>query len=220
MRYAFPALLITLALSCGCKRNAATSAPTIARAPTVAGPSTEDDLESLRADELKKFNRLESLGDSIPFKTPEGENWFKFSNGMMIQELNTGTAGSPPRLGQTVSVVYVGTLPGSNKEFDRNSRENPLKFRMGSKDLIHGFSLALSTMHLHGKRRVYLPPDLAYGAEGHPPIPPNQPLIFELELLDVSGAPLTFPDTDFPALPQAGPPAPTPASEPATQPAK
>jgi FKBP-type peptidyl-prolyl cis-trans isomerase len=115
-------------------------------------------------------------------------------------------------------VAYVGTFPGTNQVFDRRDAGNPLTFRMGGKDLIKGFSLGIATMHTGGKRRVLVPPELAYGAAGKPSgnIPGGQALIFEIELLSIKGEAITITLDDLPKFEPLGPPAPT--NEPATRP--
>jgi peptidylprolyl isomerase len=106
------------------------------------------------------------------------------ASGMKYVDLKIGD-GATPRMGQTVQVHYVGKL-ANGTEFE-NSHDNgaPATFAIGPR-LIPGWNEALQSMKVGGKRRIVLPPNLAYGAAGSPPkIPPNETLTFEIELLGV-----------------------------------
>lgn len=106
-------------------------------------------------------------------------------SGLKYTELKVGD-GASPRMGQTVKVNYTGWLQ-NGKEFDSSSKHGgPAEFALGP-GLIPGWNEALQTMKVGGKRRLVVPPNLAYGAPGRPPnIPPNSTLTFEIELLEVS----------------------------------
>ena len=211
----------------GCKREpvkawAGSSAPSVDRPVRAPGPTGQQVETEDRAKVLANMYDLPELGAGKAFTAPDGEDWARYDNGMMIHELRPSDDGLPPRLGQTVSVSYVGTFPETNKIFDQRDAAHPLTFRMGSKDLIEGFSLALQGMHPGGKRHVYLPADLAYGSRGSPQgnIPPGQALVFEIELLSVKGEAIEITKDDLPKFEPLGPPAPGtgPASAPATRP--
>lgn len=73
----------------------------------------------------------------------------------------------------------------------------PFAFVLGMTHLIPGFSEGFEGMHVGGKRRLLIPWQLAYGANGkpgpdaaHPGVPPKADLIFDIELLDVADAPM------------------------------
>jgi len=205
--------LATLALAAcllaGCKRNSPTGATTIQRTPRISGPTTQQLELAAQEDAMKELTHFDPLGDPTYIKTPDGEMWMKYTCGLMIQELRQPDGNLFPGFGQTVQVAYTGTFPVSNQVFDRSAPGKPLEFRVGSNSIIKGFSLAVSTMKFHQKRRVYLPPDLAYGSAGKPPsIPPNQPLIFEIELLSITGQSLDFDPFKIPKAEPAGPPSP------------
>jgi peptidylprolyl isomerase len=106
-------------------------------------------------------------------------------SGLKYTDLKVGD-GASPRMGQTVKVNYTGWLQ-NGKEFDSSSKHGgPAEFALGP-GLIPGWNEALQTMKVGGKRRLVVPPNLAYGAPGRPPnIPPNSTLTFEIELLEVS----------------------------------
>jgi len=105
------------------------------------------------------------------------------NTGLKIHDVTVGT-GETPKPGQTVVVHYIGWLE-NGKEFN-NSRKvgRPAEFNMSQ--LIKGWAEGLSTMKVGGKRRLWVPSELAYGKLGSPPnIPPNANLTFELELLGI-----------------------------------
>lgn len=78
----------------------------------------------------------------------------------------------------TLSAACGGGAPGSAAPY---SGPPP-----AYSEVIPGWDVGFSKMRVRGKRRLVIPAPLAYGAEGTPggPIPPNAPLVFEMELLD------------------------------------
>lgn len=111
-------------------------------------------------------------------------DWITTPSGLMYMDLVTGT-GPTPESGQTCYVHYTGWL-SDGTQFDSSVGRDPLNFVMGAHRVIAGFEEAVSTMSVGTKRKVMIPPDLAYGSAGSPPsIPPDATLTFEIELLDV-----------------------------------
>ena len=97
-----------------------------------------------------------------------------------IEEIVDGS-GEVAKSGNTVELKYRGTFPQGG-EFDKGT----FKFTIGSGQVIQGFDLGVTGMKVGGKRKLVIPSDLAYGESGSPPtIPPNAPLKFDVELLDV-----------------------------------
>lgn len=103
--------------------------------------------------------------------------------GLKIHDVTVGT-GATPQPGQTVVVHYIGWLE-NGKEFNNSHKlGRPAEFLMT--DLIKGWKEGLSTMKVGGKRKLWVPSELAYGKAGSAPnIPPNANLTFELELLGI-----------------------------------
>ena len=107
------------------------------------------------------------------------------SSGLTITDLTLGE-GAEAADGQTVVVHYRGTLE-NGKQFDASyDRVTPFSFPLGAGRVIKGWDEGVQGMKVGGKRKLVIPPDLAYGSRGAGGvIPPDATLIFEVELLDV-----------------------------------
>ena len=107
-------------------------------------------------------------------------------------ELAPGT-GAEIKSGQNALVHYTGWLydagapENKGKKFDSSlDRNQPFEFPVGDGLVIRGWDEGVVGMKVGGKRRLTIPPELAYGEKGFPPvIPPNSTLVFEIELLAV-----------------------------------
>lgn len=113
-------------------------------------------------------------------------------DGVQYEVLAKGT-GRTPTPGDQVKVNYKGTLPDGTVFDSSEMHGGPQTFPVGG-GIIKGWADTLEAMKEGDKWRIYVPPALAYGARGAPPqIPPNQILIFDIELVKVepstTGAP-------------------------------
>lgn len=94
--------------------------------------------------------------------------------------------GPQPQPGQTLIVHYTGYLDNGTVFDSSLQRGQPFEFVLGAGQVIRGWEEGLATMRVGGKRRLIVPPELAYGAAGAGGvIPPNARLTFDVELLGV-----------------------------------
>jgi peptidylprolyl isomerase len=107
---------------------------------------------------------------------------------LVAQDVIVGT-GPEAKAGDQVSVQYVGVLRSNGKEFDSSWKRNqPFDFTIGAGNVIQGWDQGVAGMKVGGRRRLIIPASLAYGAQGQPPtIPPNAPLVFDVDLKKVNG---------------------------------
>jgi FKBP-type peptidyl-prolyl cis-trans isomerase len=94
-------------------------------------------------------------------------------------------SGETVKIGDTVSVHYIGTLQ-NGQQFDNSYlKGSPFKFKVGAGRVIKGWDEGLVGMKIGGQRILVIPPALAYGKDGAGPIPGNATLVFAIELISI-----------------------------------
>jgi peptidylprolyl isomerase len=106
---------------------------------------------------------------------------------LQSKDIVVGT-GAEAVSGKKVTVQYVGVSFSTKKEFDTSwGKGSPFKFTLGAGNVIEGWDQGVAGMKVGGRRQLVIPPDLAYGPSGYPPvIAPNETLVFVVDLVGVS----------------------------------
>jgi peptidylprolyl isomerase len=172
-------------------------------AVTLAAQQTHTVAHRHVATPCPEANPLPALPPGIPPAAGKVQSAFA----LRYIDIQPGT-GPEAQPNQFYTVHYTGWLASDGTKFDSSlDRKEPFTFRQGLHRVIPGWDYGFAGMHVGGKRRIFVPYQLAYGDLGRPPvIPPKGDLIFDIELIAAG---------DTPPPPQ--PPAP-PAEQPATPP--
>jgi peptidylprolyl isomerase len=95
--------------------------------------------------------------------------------------------GTEATTGKKVTVQYVGVHFSTKKQFDASwDTGRPFPFTLGAGDVIKGWDEGVPGMKVGGRRQLVIPPALAYGPNGYPPvIGPNETLVFVVDLVSV-----------------------------------
>lgn len=111
---------------------------------------------------------------------------------LIVEDTIVGN-GKQASKGKKIKVHYTGWLydpirpMGRGKQFDTSAGKEPFEFQLGSGQVIKGWDDGFESMKVGGKRKIIIPSEMGYGERGAGgEIPPNAPLMFEVELLDVN----------------------------------
>ena len=122
-------------------------------------------------------------------------------SGLQYVDLVVGS-GPQPRPGDSVVVHYTGWLTNWKKFDSSHDRNQPYEFVLGQGTVIKGWDEGVGFMRVGGKRKLTIPPSLAYGDRGYlGVIPPKSTLVFEVEFLKIKKPENPEVDSKVPDLP-------------------
>jgi FKBP-type peptidyl-prolyl cis-trans isomerase len=122
--------------------------------------------------------------NSVSENSMSGGEMTTTASGLQYRDEQVGT-GAEAKRGDHVAVHYTGTLQDGKKFDSSRDRGRPFEFDLGAGMVIRGWDEGVAGMKIGGRRTLVIPPDLAYGARGQGPIPPNSTLNFDVELLGI-----------------------------------
>lgn len=123
-----------------------------------------------------------AMGDET--QTTDAET-MTLEGGLEYQDIKVGD-GQEAKPGDTVAVHYTGWLTDGTKFDSSLDRGQPFAFTIDAGMVIKGWDMGVQGMKIGGKRKLTIPPDLAYGERGAGgTIPPGATLVFEVELLAI-----------------------------------
>jgi FKBP-type peptidyl-prolyl cis-trans isomerase len=146
------------------------------------GPAMDEFIQK-RQTALLQSMKSKNLGEASDFFTrlKANKNIVELPDGLRYEIVKAGD-GTAPKPTDTVKVNYTGTLINGTV-FDSSAQRGPAEFALDK--VIPGWTEGLQKTSKGGKIKLYVPPQLAYGDDGRPGIPPGSVLIFEVELLDI-----------------------------------
>src|ERR1700761_1022395 len=178
-----------------------------------------------------------AAGPKLPPGVPVVHGVMKTAFSLRYEDFKIGT-GRAAEPGKIYTVHYTGWLASDGKKFDSSfdhrrpvldkdgkpendadgkpklGEPEPIKFAQGQRRLIPGWDAGFEGMKVGGKRRLFIPYQLAYGDAGRPPvIPAKSDLIFDIELVNVEDLPAAAPGR--PGAPGIGRPMPVRPGTPA-----
>jgi FKBP-type peptidyl-prolyl cis-trans isomerase FkpA len=107
-------------------------------------------------------------------------------SGLKYEEITVGE-GDTAASGHNVTVHYTGWLTDGTKFDSSKDRNDPFRFKLDAGQVIRGWDEGVAGMNVGGVRKLTIPSQLGYGAQGAGGvIPPNATLVFEVELLEIS----------------------------------
>lgn len=166
-----------------------------------------DNPDAATADRVKEYNKQKDVQVKA-FEAYMADKKGKMQKTPLGSYIDMTTAGDGPEVdsGKLVSLRYRGKLIPSGKVFETNmdaGGQPPIEFVVGDGRVIRGWEEGLTFFKKGGKGTIYIPAELAYGEQPGPGGQPHQPLMFDIEILDVKDAPKQQPQEPF--IPQRNP---------------
>jgi len=150
----------------------------------LSGCSTWSKTKEVEKDVEIEVEKEVTKGDDLNYKTTE--------SGLKYAILEIGD-GVQAKAGDFVSVHYRGTLLDGTQFDSSYDRGKPIEFELGIGRVIKGWDEGIALLHVGDKGRFEIPSELAYGARATGSIPANSTLIFDVELVKVTPAPVIEP---------------------------
>jgi FKBP-type peptidyl-prolyl cis-trans isomerase len=150
------------------------------------GPAMTDFIQKKQAVMLDTIKTKNMAQASAYFaKLKEDKDVVELPSGLRYQIMKPG-AGDPPKPSDTVKVNYTGTLIDGTV-FDSSDRTGkPLEIQLSN--VIAGWTEGMQKIGKGGQIMLFVPPQLGYGDDGRPGIPPGSVLVFKVDLLDITPA--------------------------------
>ena len=136
---------------------------------------SQDDQSRINMAESEKFLAANLLNEGV----------IEIEPGLQYQILKSTEDGKQPELESVIMADFHGTLIDGNVFWSSIEIGEPLTITLSQ--LIPGCQKAISKMREGDSWRVFIHPSLAYGEKRTPGIPPNSTIIFDIDLLTVSG---------------------------------
>lgn len=161
------------------------------RQPTVSAEEMRSNLASFQE---KMFNEARQKMQQLASENKAKSDRFLADNrskrgitvlpsGIQYRVIEEGSGRSPTQNSE-VSIHYRGSIASSGLEFDSSfARGQPVTFKVN--EVLRGWQEILPRMKIGDHWQVFLPPDMAYGERGQPPIGPNEALAFDIKLVEV-----------------------------------
>lgn len=131
------------------------------------------------------FFRDETTSSGNPAALDPDIGVVTLDSGLQYQDLVLGQ-GSPAKAGDTAVVHYTGWLTDGTKFDSSLDRGAPFTFTLGRGSVIQGWDIGVAGMQPGGKRKLVIPPELAYGDRSVGSfITPGSTLVFEVELIEI-----------------------------------
>jgi FKBP-type peptidyl-prolyl cis-trans isomerase len=165
-------------------RNATLAVLLLCLAPLFAGCGADDAETGDKTESTEMSNEASEALAKLQDGEGAGKEVVTTASGLSYVDLKVGD-GALPEPGQTCSTHATLWLLDGTRIWSSRDSDSPFDFKLGGGGVIAGWDEGVSTMKPGGLRRLAVPGELGYGAQGRGEIPPNATLIFEIELREI-----------------------------------